>query len=188
MYASNGSTKRLLPPASSSESTDPQEPSASKIEIVELLLSYGTDATLCNWGGLSAIDIASDTGQKDVFELLSARVKIKSSARNRRTDKNSSPKGVSATNAASLMTSSNSTGQNKYSDGDDELNDSSDKKDWFGRMVKGKKQSGVNSGTFDEVQPAQFTQPVFAKKHREKEDDFGGHRSSSSQVLLIINI
>jgi hypothetical protein len=121
MFASNGSTKKLLPPTSVSETTDPQELSVSKLEIVELLLSYGTDATLCNWIGLTAVDIAGDTGQKDVFDLLTARIKTKSAARNRRTESTSNVKGVSSTNAASLMASLNSSG-------DDELSNSADKK------------------------------------------------------------
>jgi ankyrin repeat protein len=178
MFASNGSTKKLLPSAGSSESTDPQEPAANKIEIVELLLSYGTDLTLCNWLGLTAVDIASDTGQKDVFELLSARIKTKSAARNRRTA-STSGKGAAMTNATPfIMTSMNSSGE-------DELGNSSDK-DRFGRLAKGKKQSD----RFDEVQPAQFTQPSRLNSHKQREkddgktsvDEFGHHISGNSPV------
>lgn len=72
MFASNGSTKRskTVEKVSKDNICDEQEKTTSKIEIVELLLNFGTDISLKNWSGKTAIDIAIETNQKEIADIL----------------------------------------------------------------------------------------------------------------------
>lgn len=135
MFAANGGTKRSLIPSSIVQNEDPsvldpQEPPASKLEIVQLLLSYGTDATLKNWLGMTAADVAESSGQKDVHELLQRVIFENADRRNRSRAPTastigggSSPARSSPTNTAAINLSS-SSGTNAlrhsgYSEGGD---------------------------------------------------------------------
>ncbi|KAJ3397363.1 Ankyrin repeat domain-containing protein 55 [Lobulomyces angularis] len=214
MYAANGASKKQNIPIKNDLNSlvDPPEKSSSRMEIIELLISYGTDPTLKNWAGKTASEIAIETIEIEVGEYLKKLMTKKKSngyisgdrcsksnvlshsesSVSLESKRSGHSQNNSEKNTVNFQLKKNKESENsEFQENEEYHNDgnSNDKNNWFSRFTRRKDKVTERDEKGVQLQP-----PTFQKKRGDNDeaklsidDDPSGERSSRQKTFYNVN-